>query len=64
MPHPYMFLTNSRKYLCTFQLYIDAAKITNFWSQQHNLLLHNSNNYINRYKFWELSQEVWYVACH
>ena len=26
-------------YLCTFQLFIDATKITNFWSQ-HNLFLH------------------------
>ena len=30
------FLTNFQKYLCTFQLFIDA---TNFWSQQHNLFL-------------------------
>ena len=33
------FITNSHKYLCTFQLFIDATKITNFWSQQHNLFL-------------------------
>ena len=33
------YLTNSQKYLCTFQLFIDATKITNFWSQQHNLFL-------------------------
>ena len=33
------FLTNSQKYLRTFQLFIDATKITNVWSQQHNLFL-------------------------
>ena len=33
------FLTNSQKYPCTFQLFIDATKTTNFGSKQHNLFL-------------------------
>ena len=33
------FLTNSQKYFCTFQLFFDAIKITNFWLQQHNFFL-------------------------
>ena len=33
------FLTNSQKYLCTFQLFIDATKTTNFGSKQRNLFL-------------------------
>ena len=32
--------TNSQKYLYTFQLFTDASKITNFWSQQHNLFIY------------------------
>ena len=32
-------LTNSQKCVGTFQLFTDAIKITNFWSQQHNLIL-------------------------
>jgi len=32
-------LTNSQKYLGTFHMFIHATKITNFWSQQHNLFL-------------------------
>ena len=31
-------LTNLQKYLCTFQLFIVATKIRNFWSQQKNLI--------------------------
>ena len=45
-------LTNSQKYLGTFQLFIHATKITNLWSQQHNpfysevtkVLLHGLQN--------------------
>ena len=33
------FLTNSQKYLCTFQLFIDATKITKLWSHKYNLRL-------------------------
>ena len=33
------FLSNAQRYICTFQLVIDVTKITNFWSQHHNLFL-------------------------
>ena len=35
--------TNSQKYLCTFQVFIDATKITDVWSQQHSLFLEWAN---------------------
>ena len=43
IPHVYLAarsysaLGNTRMYLGTFQMFIHATKITNFWSQQHNL---------------------------
>ena len=45
------FLTNSPNYLCTFQLFIDATKITNFRSKQHNLFLECGNNLMFMYTF-------------
>ena len=33
------FLTNPQKYPCTFQVFIEASKITNFWLQHYNLFL-------------------------
>ena len=35
--------TNSQECLCTFQVFIDATKITNVWSQQHSLFLEWAN---------------------
>ena len=45
-------LTNSQKYFGTFQLFIHATKITNFWSQQHNLFLECMHARIWTAKSW------------
>ena len=38
-----MYVLDQQKYLCTFQVFIDATKITNVWSQQHSLFLEWAN---------------------
>ena len=44
-------LTNSQKYLCTFQLFIGATKITNVWSQQQNLRVMNTSEWLQTLQF-------------